>query len=66
MYEQGNTRYQPLGKAEVTIYPESSKEFLVNGEIRQIGYTAPWPKGTEVTLEADNSDGTFAYWTDWE
>lgn len=59
-------RYQSLGKAEVTIYSESSKGFLVNGETQQSGYTAPWPKGTEVTLEADNSDGTFAYWTDRE
>lgn len=59
-------RYQSLGKAEVTIYSESSKGFLVNGETQQSGYTAPWPKGTQVTLEADNSDGTFAYWTDRE
>lgn len=59
-------RYQSLGKAEVTIYSESSKGFLVNGETQQSGYTAPWTKGTEVTLEADNSDGTFAYWTDRE
>lgn len=46
-------------KRKLPFISRVARNFRVNGEIRQMGYTAPWPKGTEVHSRSGQQRGHF-------
>lgn len=55
-------KYVSLGNIALVVNPGGN--FTVNGSTKTSQYTQNWAKGSTITLVADNTDGTFAYWAD--
>lgn len=55
-------KYEALGNVSLVVNPGGN--FTVNGSAKTGQYTQDWAKGNKITLIADNTDGTFAYWAD--
>lgn len=55
-------KYESLGDIALVVNPGGN--FTVNGSTKTSLYTQNWAKGSIITLVADNTDGTFAYWAD--